>query len=135
MLVAREPAHHQQAGDQFQLGIVLAILAGARIRCDRFAPRIAQRTVDAQDKAQRRGEALFVFPPRNVRGVRLTIDNEAEDPVLATEALERQDLLVYPFRLRGRRRAQHDLAGGALERRIDQRPEIGGARERESRWL
>jgi len=108
---------------------VLAILAGARIRCDRFAPRIAQRAVDAQDKAQRLGEALFVFPPRNVRGVRLAIDNEAEDPVLATEALERQDLLVHPFRLRGRRRAQHDLAGGALERRIDQRPEIGGARE------
>jgi len=95
----------------------------------RFAARIAQRAVDAQDKTQRRGEALFVLPPRNVRGVRFAVDNEAQDPVLATETLERQDLLIHPFRLRRPRRAQHDLAGGALERRIDQRPEIGGARE------
>jgi hypothetical protein len=59
----------------------------------------------------------------------LAVDDEAEDPVLAAEALEREDLLVYPARARSARRADDDLADGLVRGFVDGRAEIGGAGE------
>ena len=49
--------------------------------------------------------------------------------VLAPEALEGQDLLVDPARLRGLRRADHDLAGRLFQRGDQRRAEVGRGRE------
>jgi hypothetical protein len=61
--------------------------------------------------------------------VRLAVDDDAEDPVLAAEALEREDLLVYPVRARGARRADDDLADGLVQGFVDGGAKIGGAGE------
>ena len=63
------------------------------------------------------------------RRARLARDDQAEDAVRAPEALEGEDLLVDPARLRGLRRADDDLAGRLLERRGQRRAEVGGGRE------
>ena len=46
--------------------------------------------------------------PRFVARVRLAIDDERKDAVLATQLLEGQDFLIDPTRGRGGGRADHD---------------------------
>ena len=108
---------------------LLAVLARARVGGDRLGTGIAQQPVGADPKAPCRWEAFLLAPTRQVGGVGFAADNQAEDPVLAAEALEGNDFLVNPTGFGCLRRADHDLAGRLLQRRVDDRSQIGCARQ------
>ncbi len=120
-------AHVQQAGNQLEPGIGLAVLAGAHVGGDRFGAQRGQPAVGIELVAQRRGEAFFRFAARDVAGVRLAVDDQAEHPLLAPEALELAHFLVDPARGRRVRRADHHQVGRLRQRLVDLAAEVVGA--------
>jgi len=121
----RIEANPEHPGDQLQLGVVLAVLARARIGGDRLGALAAEVAVGIELEAQRRREALLVRDRGVVRGVRFPADDQAEDAVLAPEPLEVHDLFVDPLGLGRLWRADHDLAGRLAQRLADDRAEVG----------
>ena len=89
-------ADTQHAGQQLELGILLAVAYGPGIRGDGFGALAGQLAIFADAKAQRFREALLAVVFRFIARVGFTIDDQAQDPVAASEALERQNLLVDP---------------------------------------
>jgi hypothetical protein len=61
--------------------------------------------------------------------VRLAVDDQRQDPIIAPQPLELDDLLVDPATLRRRRAAQHDQVGRLAERFAQRRRQIGRGRE------
>ena len=120
-------AHVQQAGDQLESGVGLAVLAGAHVGGDRFGAQRGQPAVGVELEAQRRGEAFLRFVAGHVAGVRLAVDDQAEHPLLAPEALELAHFLVDPARSRRMGRADHHQAGRLRQRLVDLAAEVVGA--------
>ena len=120
----RIEADPEKSGNQLELGAAFSVLARARVRCNRFSARSTELAIRPKTKTQRGRKAFFVLSPRHVGCIRFAADDQAENAVLASQTLECQNFLVDPLRLRGLRRADHDLACGICERRLDQRPEI-----------
>ena len=83
----------EQAGDQLQLRVELAVLAGPGVRGDRLAANFCELAIRTHLEHERVRETL----PLGV--ARLAVHDQAEDPVLAAQALEGQDFLVHPARL------------------------------------
>ena len=125
----RIEADPEQSGDELEAGVILTVLAGTRVRCNRFSARRTELAVRPEAKAQRRRKALLFFAPGQVGRIRLAADDQAENAVLAAQALERQNFLVDPLRLCSLRRADHDLIGRVSQGRVEQGPQIRGARQ------
>jgi hypothetical protein len=112
-LVETRPEH---AGDQLELGVEPTVLARPAVGGDRLAELGRQLAVGTELVDQRARKTLPVRGLGLRRGAGLAADDQAENAMLATEALVRQHFLVDPARLRGRWRADDDLESGLLER-------------------
>ena len=73
----------EQAGDQLQLGVVLAVAFRPEIGRDGLGLLFAQLSIGIDGVLQRRREALHSW----VRSVRFTLDDEGEDPISPAEPL------------------------------------------------
>ncbi len=119
----------EHAGDQLQPDVLLAVLLRPGVGGDRLAASLRELPVGSHLVDQRVREALLVGSGRRCGRARLAGHDQAEDPVLAAEALEREDLLVHPARLRGGRRTDDDLKRGLLQRSRQGLAEIGRRRQ------
>jgi hypothetical protein len=122
-------AEAEEPRDQLQFGAVRPVLARTHIRGHRFGAYAAQAAVGCQAETQRRREAFLLLAAGKIRGVGLPVDDQAQDAVLAPEALEGEDLLVDPARARRVRGTDDDLAGGLIQGFIDDGAEVDGARQ------
>jgi hypothetical protein len=115
----------EQAGDQLQLGVVLAIALGAQVRGDRLGKLFGQHAVGTHLKAQRGREAL----PIARACIRLSVADDGEDAVAPAEPLELADLLVDPKAFRCGRAADDDQTGRVPQRRANGCAQVGRGRE------
>ena len=126
-VVEADPEH---AGDQLEQRILLAVLVRSRVGGDRLGRR---SSVSSPSGPMRKISSVGKHSCVGVRGilrrVRFAADDQAEDPVLAPETLEREDFFVDPARVRGLRRADHDLARRLFERPRQRLAEVGRRRE------
>src|SRR6185437_2806685 len=128
-LLQRVEADVEHAGDQPQLGVGLAILAGTRVCGDRFGAFGGRLPVRIELETQRGAEALFRFAAGDVEGIRFATDDQAEDAVASAHALPSQHFLVDPARRGRRRRADHDQVFRLRECCVDLLGQAVGAGE------
>ena len=100
--------HPQQPGEHLHHGVRLAVLVRPGIRRDRFRLDVRQVAVFIGDHLQRWRETFLQTKLRLVQRVRFPVDNQADDPVLLPQLLERAHLLVHPLRLGRAGRADDD---------------------------
>ncbi|HEU4857273.1 MAG TPA: hypothetical protein VFS86_08225 [Rhodanobacteraceae bacterium] len=124
-LLQRVEADVEHAGDQFQLGVGFAVLAGPRISGDGFGYFGRRLSVRVELESQRWTKAFFGFTAGQVAGVGFAIHGQAEDASGASHALVRQHFFVDPARSRRRGRAQHDQVFGLREGCVDLGAEFG----------
>src|SRR6516164_4910708 len=89
----------EQPRDHLELSDFLAVAFGARVGRNRLFALIGQRAIRADLEAQRGGEA-FAY---GIAG--LAIDNDRNDTIGTTHALEAADFLIHVFAVRRVRRA------------------------------
>ena len=108
-----------QSRDELRARIRLAVLARPRIGRDRLETLAGFAAIGVEAFRQRRGQAFVVLASGPCARAGLAVDDQAEDAIAPTEALERRHLLVDPARLRRVRRADHDQIRRLHERVAD----------------
>ena len=122
-------ADAEHPGDQLQPDVLLAVLLWPGVGGDRLAASLGELPVLPHLVDQCVGEALLVGGGRRCGSARLAGHDQAEDPVLAAQPLECEDLLVHPARLCGCRRTDNNLKRGLLQRSSQGLTKICGRRE------
>ncbi len=117
----------EQARDEFQPGVRFAVTGRPHVRGDRFGALGRRRARRVDGEAQSGRQTFVGGSTRDVRGVRLAVDDQAENAFRPTEAFERAYFLVHPARRCRMRRANHDQVGRLPHRRVDRAPQITGA--------
>ena len=106
----------ENAGEQLEQAVGLAVLVGARVCGDRFRGLARQAPLAVDLEAERFGKALEPAALRVVRSERRAVDDQADDTIFPAQRLERSDLLVDPARRRGVWRTEHHQIARLLER-------------------
>ena len=84
------------AGDELEFGVILAVLVLAHIGGDGLGALIGDVALVVNFEAQRLWESLLQAGFRLVRGIGFTFNDKTQDTVFPTHGLKSPDFLVDP---------------------------------------